>query len=241
MGVLFLKKKYLFLTLALILIFSTGAFAKGLEFVGGVTYNSFEPEAKITNNDYEGSITIGFDGQDGTGYFIGGRYWFSEKLGVGLGYDVANSKSSFNYKIDDGLDYLKIVLKEEAELAGPYAEILYKVNNVLTFSGAIVNYNLVVDGSSYYEESYGSYEDEYDNEYSNEEHKKLLEGEGTGYILNTELNYPFKENFAFKVTAGYRKATINVEEFLDTNIPDNTNVELDLSGLRFTAGLSFDF
>ncbi len=240
-----MKKFIVLLSLVLVLTLSIGVSAKGFEAVGGVTYNSFKAEAIVTEEDEEDwKLTIGFDGQDGVGYFGGMRYWFNKRIGFGGGYELVNSNTTLSARLDVDEDFGEIELKEELKLTGPYAEMAYRVNKFLILNGAIAFYNMETIGSVSGEANFissPSVMEEDDEECEIDEEKELLSGKGTGFIFGAELNYPLKDNFTFKAGAGYRFASIDVEEVFEEDIPEDANLELELKGLRVSGGFSLDF
>lgn len=232
-----MKKIYL-LTFIFILLLSLTVSAKGLELVGGLTYNTLEmdTEWKI-DNDYDESpdeINLDIDGNNGAGFYAGVRYWFNDKLAAGLGYDSVKADLSLGGKVKfNSEEFYSLDLEEEIELAGPYGEIVFRVNDYLSFSGSIVKYDLETSGSY----SYGEYG------YSDSSDITLFEGDGLGYILAVDLKYPIRDNLSFMANAGYRKADIDVEleDDIESWLESDIDGDVELSGFRFTAGLSVKY
>lgn len=221
--------------------------AKGLELVGGLTYNTLEMDSEWTiENDYYDSpdeINLDIDSNNGAGFYAGARYWFNDKLAAGLGYDSVKADLSLGggYKNKTYNEFASLDLEEEIELAGPYGEIVFKVNDYLSFSGSIVHYDLETSGNYSYKNNYPILRSYEENNYSDD--IKLFEGDGLGYILSVDLKYPIKNNLSFIANAGYRKADIDVElnDDIESWLESDIDGDVELSGFRFAAGLSVKY
>ncbi|MFW6035896.1 MAG: outer membrane beta-barrel protein [Halothermotrichaceae bacterium] len=240
-------KKYLgFCILVFILLFSTAVYAGEFEAVGGVTSNNFdseitfEPEILLPDE----IVTVELGRLSGYGYYVGGRYIFDNNFGLGIGYDYASaplnlygsyeaaqaSNNDVNAELDLGF---------ESELSGPYAEVVYKLNDYITFSGALAWYDFTNTVSAGLTIN--------DSDIIEPGDMVLFKGDGTGYLLGAELNYPVVDDWNIISNAGYRIADIDINE-VNTGDFDNDNfqdidedVSLKMQGFKFGAGISYQF
>jgi hypothetical protein len=173
---------------------------------------------------------------NGSGYYIGLRYIMDNNLGFGVGYDYAEAPLT----LDLGLDYYGTEVDFEgtvsSELSGPYGELVYELNDYITFNGAIAFYNYANKIS--YAVVDGSYEDS--------DEMTFVKGNGTGYMLGAELDYPLYESLSVVSSIGYRSVSIDLNEintagFSGENFEKLEDLILTMKGLKFGVGLSYDF
>ncbi len=248
-------KRIILLVFISVLMFSLSALAGDWEAVGGVTQNSLEnefnlnveidlPEEDITPSVVEPDQLLNLDldlttgDYSGQGYYVGGRYWFNDVLACGFGYENVNSDYYVNFTLND-LDIFippflmyedlngELELGANANFSGPYAELVYKVNDFLRLNGSAGKYAYTLDGYFEIEDENGKIE--------------LLSGDGYGYIVGAEMEYPFKNDFSFIASAGYRFMNFSMDKIGEEKIPEEVKIDLGVKGLRFGAGISYSF
>ena len=118
-------KKILMIVVVFVLLISVGTMAQDFEIVGGLTYNTFDGTIEYadgTEDEMRDDLT------SGTGFYVGGRYWFSDKLALGGGYDKTGSEDEW----------------VELSIAGPYAEVVFRANEYIDFKGGLASYNFEI-------------------------------------------------------------------------------------------------
>ncbi len=116
-------KKILTMMFVFVLLFSIGTIAQDLELIGGLTFNTFDGTIQL-GGGYEAEVRD--DLKNGPGFYAGGRYWLSNKLAIGAGYDQAGS--------EDEISALSI--------AGPYAELVFRANKHIKLKGGLAFYTM---------------------------------------------------------------------------------------------------
>lgn len=215
-------RKILILASLFILVLSLGvsaekfAFdAEKLEFVGGLTYNNFAIVTTVDGEEDkpdEAEKQIKDELENGLGFYAGLRYPLQENIALGVGLDRAASSA----KKDD--------VEVEQSILGPYAEVVYQVNEFIDLSAALAYYQFVTN------------EKEID--------ETEVKGNGIGFLVGGSYEYPLQEGLALKGSVGYRMATIDLKELTvndkTVDISDQ-KAEVDLSGFRVSAGISYSF
>ncbi|MCG8513485.1 MAG: porin family protein [Halanaerobiales bacterium] len=124
-------KKILTMMFVFVLLFSIGTMAQGLDLIGGLTFNTFDGTidyADGTQDEMRDDLT------SGTGFYVGGRFWFSDNLALGGGYDKTGSEDQL----------------VEFSIAGPYAEMVFRANEYIHFKGGLAFYNWEVKEKIFY-------------------------------------------------------------------------------------------
>ena len=234
-----MKKTILLLVIFSLIVLSFSVSAKNINFVGGYTSNSLTPEytAQFTNTQ----LKLSSEAVSGNGFYFGGRYFINQKLGFGLGYDHVIAPLGISLDLSDNCNQLLLNINNDSKISGPYGEIVYRINKYINLNGAVAYYNYINDLS-------------YDVTISGNNHNDngdLAKGEGYGYIIGSELNYPFHKNWSLVSSLGYRTTTIDInkinmtpfgpqDNYVDTdNYLDDFDVKF--KGLRFGIGLSYNF
>ena len=210
-------RKILILASLFILVLSLGvsaekfAFdAEKLDFVGGLTYNNFAN--KETEDDKE--ITKEFKELDnGIGFYAGLRYPLQENIALGVGLDRAAGSAK------------KDKIAVDRSILGPYAEVVYQVNEFIDVSAALAYYL-------------------YDSTRTEDTDKTECTGNGIGFLVGGSYEYPLQDGFALKGSVGYRMATIDLKEETADDKTEDISAEkrkIDLSGFRVSAGISYSF
>lgn len=205
-----MKKFFFLLVLALILALSLNVYAGEIDLVGGLTQNNMGIRFYHQNgNTYTYPSYF-----SGIGYYLGARYWFNPKFGVGIGYD--HWEAYWGEFAEDDYPYKYYWIQR---LTGPYLEAVYSINDFFNISGTVASYQyLYIDG---FEDSTTPYEEEV-----------WEEGAGTGLGLKAEMEYPVLNNLNLLASAGYKTCTVDI---VDNN--DKYNV----FGFSYSLGLSYDF
>ena len=210
-------RKILILASLFILVLSWGvsaekfAFdAEKLDFVGGLTYNIFAN--KETADDKE--ITKEFKELDnGIGFYAGLRYPLQENIALGIGLDRAAGSAK------------KDKIAVDRSILGPYAEVVYQVNEFIDVSAALAYYL-------------------YDSTRTEDTDKIEWAGNGIGFLVGGSYEYPLQDGFALKGSVGYRMANIDITEKTENDKKEDISAEkrkIDLSGFRVSAGISYSF
>ncbi len=182
-----MKKRITLLVLVALLALSVGVSAQDYEFVGGVTYNSFNGDVTLSGVKVAELID---DFKSAIGFYGGVSYWVNDQMAVGGGLDYA-AKSA------DGASL---------KLFGPYGNVTYKLNEQFNLNAGIAAYTLTT------EDDYGK-----------------AEVSSMGFLLGGQYNQPIKEDMTFTADLGYR-----IAKFKDVT-------EVNMSGLRLSGGLVFEF
>ncbi|MCK8817632.1 outer membrane beta-barrel protein [Natroniella sulfidigena] len=218
-----MKKFVVIIVVMALVILPTQALAKGFEMVGGSTYNTFLLSLSVDGED----VLIG-DGikerlEDGVGFYAGGRYWLNEQLGIEVGVDQATS--SYGDSSSDS------IFEIEEELVGPYAGVTYRLNDKFQMEAGAVNYSYKQRQREIYQES------EEFNEVS-------AKGEGLGLLVGGQYSHTITDNLALVGNLNHRIIMIDINEAYDYEEGSLSTVEeerLNMSGLRASAGISYNF
>lgn len=245
-------KKIIFLTIILMLTFSTITLAADFEFEGGFLYTTFDSDTLNeaidgANEDYQNivdtikddpSVTLNnfdkFDDLDSaTGYWVGFRSdYFKNVLDlnykIGVRYETFSNDVNANLHISnpEGPEYLKINDSLEIDVKGFLINGEKEINEYFAITGAI--------GYYYGEISFSYDEEDFDGEQTNkfeDSGSNDLEGEA-GFKLGLSTNYPLSDNLIAIGNVSYR--------FLELDIEDS-NESIDFDGLDWKAGLSYKF
>ncbi len=217
-----MKKLVLLLMCLALVIASPAVLAGDFEGVGGMTFNTFDVEHKYPDGYVEGME----DYIHGNGMYVGGRYWFNDKLAAGLGYDYINTQPCYYYEYESYENEYGMKM----DLQGLYGELVYKLTDHINIKGALANYTFT--GKYYSEESTPLYYDE----------SEEFEGSGMGYLFGAEMNYPLTDSLELNSMLGYRSVSLDMEEFFYI-YPDSTSedMSIDLNGVCFSIGLNYAF
>lgn len=210
-------RKILILASLFILVLSLGvsaekfAFdAEKLDFVGGLTYNIFANEETKDGKEEPKEFE---DLDNGIGFYAGLRYPLQENIALGVGLDRAAGSAK------------KDKIEEERSILGPYAEVVYQVNEFIDVSAALAYYL-------------------YDSTRTEDTNKTEFTGNGIGFLVGGSYEYPLQDGFALKGSVGYRMATIDLKERTADDKTEDITAEkrkIDLSGFRVSAGISYSF
>ena len=218
-----MKKLVLLLMCLSLVMVSPAVLAGNMEAVGGMTVNTFD--LTMSEEEVAGSQKINDVGH-GNGLYIGGRYWFSDKMAAGIGYDYITSNPNMRYEELPYYDEFGVKI----DMKGLYGEVVYQLTDYIKLKGDLANYNMTAD---YYEE---------ENVLASEEDE--ITGSGMGYIIGGEMNYPIKDDLSLNSSLGYRTASLTIDEPEDT-MPDplveSGDMEVDVKGLFFSLGLNMAF
>lgn len=210
-------RKILILVSLMIFVIGFGVSAEKFDFVGGLTYNSFDMnmDAEIIGLD----LNFEFDEKKDMGFYAGLRYALQDNIALGVGLDKAGS-----FEEND----------VEQSILGPYAEVVYKLNECIDLRAAVAFYQYDMDFDMYFRDK--TYE-------------AGFEGDDVGFIFGGGYQYPIQENLSFNASLDYRILNINVEN-VDIEIIDNVDVPIDVSfintalnlnGFRLGAGIMYSF
>lgn len=182
-------KKMMLLLLITILVFALSLTVSAndledIEAVGGITYNLF------TSEDFE-DIGEEFDVESGIGFYAGGRYWFTDILGVEAGLDYATSSDSTT---EEG-----ITIDFSQRIMGPYAKLAIKPIDQIVLKG----------GPTYY-----SGKVEVDSPFLSDDNR----GSGLGFMLGAVLDYPIDNYLMVTGNADYRIAEISYDDADDFDV-----------------------
>ncbi len=219
-------RKFVLLLMCLVLVLATPVVLAGsFEAVGGVTFNTVDIEQKCEDGEIYG-IKNQFNGN---GLYAGGRYWFSDKMAAGLGYDYVKLQPNF-YREND---YMTDEDGTKMDLKGFYGELVYKMTDYVKVKGALANYNF---SAKYYDEGTGMSSEYYDE---SEEYT----GSGMGYLIGAEMFYPVTDSLTLTSELSYRTVSINMDDFIYFIGPryEPTIESTDLKGLRLSVGLNYAF
>ncbi|OCL27546.1 hypothetical protein U472_03025 [Orenia metallireducens] len=225
-----MKKEILLLIMGLI-FFSNSVVMAGerVEFNGGVTYNNFV-YSEIDNGNLNDDYWVRESLNSGTGFYLEGLFWLGSKWGIGGGIDRASSSwSSFETYADSSrTDYLS-----EYYLDGYYGKLSYKLSDEIRLSVGISNHNFA---ENYMQDN--SWEDGAFNE-------AVVAGDGLGYLLEAQVDYPVNDHIALMGSVGYRRADIDVKEVYNWNenklVDSQEDNAIGVNGLRAGINLALKF
>ncbi len=234
--------------------------AGDFEFVGGPTISNLDltinAEGNVESGDIEPQIAndnseqieISLETEEGAmGYYGGVRYLFDNGFGIGLGYESQSFEAGLGLDIDyteepwfDGHIYL------DNSLSGLYLEGLYEINDIFALRGAISS-NSFTSTLDY---------DLDDVFFINDSDRvDIAEGDGLGYQVGGEVNYPVTDNLSILSSISYITGNIDIEKVYNgeklVNVDDidyifgeeisNQSITLDYSGIKFALGVNYSF
>lgn len=225
-------RKILILASLFILVLSLGvsaekfAFdAEKLDFVGGLTYNNFALKTTVDGEEDKAETEEEKKMEDelanGIGFYAGLRYPLLENIALGVGVDRAASSGSVSIK--DGS------IEMDQSILGPYAEVVYQVNEFIDVSAALAYYQYVADTKT---------------TVLTDTNELEVKGSGIGFLVGGSYEYPLQDGFALKGSVGYRMANIDLKETTENDKTEDISdqkVKIDLSGFRVSAGISYSF
>jgi hypothetical protein len=225
-----MKKQILLVVIGLIFFSNSIVMAEErIEFNGGVTYNNFvysDIDSGKLNDDYWVRESL----NNGTGFYLEGLVWLGSKWGIGGGIDRASSSwSSFETYADSSRsDYLS-----KYDLDGYYGKLSYKLSDEIRLNLGISKHNFV--------EKY-SEDNSWENGAFNE---AVVDGDGLGYLLEAQVDYPVNDHLALIGSFGYRKADIDVKRVYDWNqnklVESQEDNTIGVDGLRAGINLALKF
>ncbi len=234
-----MKRFSLLLVFMLVFALASAVSAGEFEAVGGCTSNNFDSTLNYSP-DEDFNLDIGLKTLNGSGYYLGARYFMDNNLGFGIGYDYVKVPLTLSLGLVSEYE-LDLQGTLSSELSGPYGEVVYKLNDYVTFSGAVAFYNFVNKLSYAIEETYDGESD------GDSDEMTFVKGAGTGYMVGAELNYPFYDNFSIVSSVGYRTVTVDLNEY-NTELfsggegfAELEDWQLSMKGLKFGVGLSYNF
>ncbi|MFW5986062.1 MAG: hypothetical protein ACOCQH_01750, partial [Halanaerobiales bacterium] len=199
-----MKRSVILMVIALMVAASmSAAAAEDIDFVGGITYNNFDLTATQDGDEVPLGEEAGMleEVKTGMGFYFGGRYWIKENIALGLGYDKASSSYTGEGEIlGETFDYTETIT-----INGPYAEMVYAVNENVNFNAAVASYSLT--------DSYSIEDESFD----------MFRGNGIGFKVGGEYNYSINDQLAITGSAAYRIADLPVNEFV--NLPDTPDLD----------------
>jgi len=169
-------------------------------------------------DDVSGNTYIREDLHDGTGFAGEAIYWLN-KWGIGLGVEKNMMSSKWNDNLEE--------YEYSSELTGPYAKMIYTLNDNISLYNNIINYH---------------YKEHYKKRGFNND---VVKGDGIGLLLGMKASYQINSNLLFILDTGYRMARIKIKEKYSSKkerLINNQNDEnLKINGLRLALSLSYSF
>jgi len=246
-------KRVLVMVIVVLSVLSINVLAAGdIEVVGGVSFINLEISTSITatESDYEYDLSTSIKGNIGNELYGGIRYVLDNGLGFGAGYSSLSTESNREEEVKIFSPSYKETYEskdiEHIKLEGPYVEAIYKVTEMISIRGAVLFQNLIIsveELQNYYEETDTGYIDQY--EYSEE--YDYAKGEGLGYQIGAEINYPLSEDFLITGKAAYVLGSYDITHIYNSNeeelneIPDNGKMTVEHSGFSLGFGINYSF
>lgn len=241
-------KKIIFLTVILVLSFSSLTLATGFEFDGGYLYTTFDSDnineiIDGVNNIYQNGVNnfnssgydVNLDQADNldsaTGFWIGFKTdYFKKKRSldyeVGINYETFSNDVEANLHATDpnSSNYYKLHTSGDIEVQGFVINGERKINDYFGINGSIGYYYGEIEFSS-----------KQDTNLSTENpfipFKNDLEG-GAGFKIGLSTYFSVSENLALTGKANYRVLELDIEE---------TDESIDFNGWEIKTGLSYEF
>ncbi|WP_018247575.1 hypothetical protein [Orenia marismortui] len=219
-------KRYLvilFMVLVVIFTYNFSTKAKGI-----IDSNKLELDLMINYSNYvyktygdnvEEDNYIREDLHHGKGYLGEIIYWVNNRFGVGLGLES-------NRMVSEWCDNLE-KYKYSSQLEGPYAKMIYNLNDNIRLYNNIINYR--------YKEHYQKAG--FDND--------LIRGNGIGVLLGMKVDYPINNNLSVILDSGYRIVRIKIKKRYsskkDELIKNKDGEKIKISGLRVGLSVAYRF
>lgn len=241
-------KKIIFLTVILVLSFSSLTLAAGFEFDGGFLYTTFDSDTlndgiDNVNNSYQNiadslkgtGVNVNLDKADdldsATGFWIGFNTNYFKDLGyrVGMNYETFSNDIEANLHVTypNSSEYYKLHDSLDVEVQGFAINGERKFNDYFAITGSIGYYYGEVSFSE--KENYFNGTQmivNYNNSGSDD-----LEG-GAGFKIGVSTDFPVSENLSLTGKANYRVLELDIED---------TDESIDFDGWELKAGLSYKF
>lgn len=245
-------KKIIFITVILLVGFSSISLAADFEFDGGFLYTTFDSNnlndgINGINEGYQNILDSGEEGIDynlenfdkmddfdsATGYWIGFKSdYFKNQLGldyeIGISYEAFSNDVEANLHISNpnGPEYRKLSDSLEVEVEGFVINGERTINDYFGITGAIGYYYGEISFSEKEEEFDGTETDIYINSGSND-----LDNDW-GFKIGLSTDYPLSDNLNVIGNANYRWLELDIED---------SNESIDFDGWELKAGLSYKF
>ena len=230
-------KKVLFFVVVCLLVFTFTVSAQDLEFVSGVSIENWNTNVDVTyKSESDNWFKRSYSSDAALGLYAGGRYWLNEKMAITGGLDMA--RFSYVYTYENENPYNSKTTNKRT-LVGPFGQVSYRLNDIFTLNGGIGYYSY---------KARETYEDSDENDQNKDYDHDLLKGNGLGFSIGTEIEYPIKENIALNSSLGFRRVNINVDEYYDYYEEEMAKAEdvyenysLVINSLKIGLGISYEF
>lgn len=235
-------KKLCLLVIVVLFVMSLGVAAGTFNFVGGTSISKVNFTDTITEDNSTYKDVYDRNNVAGQGYNAGVRYFLGNGLGFGVGYETNSyglSREKDNTTYPDGTKYID---KDyfTYKISGAYLEMVYKLKKYLSMRGAVSFNNLVISNDEYY------YDNTSGTVHTNSYNHDTAKGDGTGYQLGAELDYPLSDKFNLVSNISYMFGNIDLKKVYNDSTKefekvDGYNYKIEYNGFKLGIGLNYSF